>query len=122
MNLASISLCALLVAIVASCTTKINVGVLSLVFAWLIGVYFGGMSLNDVAAGFPTQLFLTLVGVTFLFTQAQLNGTLDKVVHYALRICKGNLGLFPIMFFCLALGIGSIGPGSIAAAALVAPM
>src|SRR5262245_55207772 len=103
MDLASISLCALIVAIIASCTTKINVGVLSLAFAGFIGVYFGGMKLNEVAGGFPTQLFLTLVGVTLLFTQAQLNGTLDKVTHHALRSCRGNLGLIPIMFFGLAL-------------------
>jgi Na+/H+ antiporter NhaD/arsenite permease-like protein len=122
MGLASMSLCALVVAIIASCTTKINVGVLSLVFAWLVGVYFGGMKLSELAEGFPTELFLTLAGVTLLFTQAQLNGTLGKVAHHALRSCRGNLGLIPIMFFSLALGLGSIGPGSIAAAALVAPM
>lgn len=122
MGLASMSLCALVVAIIASCTTKINVGVLSLAFAWLVGVYFGGMKPSELAAGFPTELFLTLAGVTLLFTQAQLNGTLGKVAHHALRSCRGNLGLIPIMFFSLALGLGSIGPGSIAAAALVAPM
>lgn len=122
MGLALLSLGALAVAIVASCTTKINVGILSLVFAWIIGIYFGGMKLNDLVAAFPTQLFLTLVGVTFLFTQAQLNGTLNRVAHHAVLSCRGNLGLIPIMFFCLALGLGSIGPGSIAAAALVAPM
>lgn len=122
MNLAAASLGALLLAIVVSCTTRINVGILGLTLAWVVGVYLGGMPLGQVVAGFPTQLFLTLVGVTLLFTQAQANGTLDKIARRAVRSCKGNLGLIPIMFFGLALGLGSIGPGSIASAALVAPL
>jgi Na+/H+ antiporter NhaD/arsenite permease-like protein len=122
MNLAWVSLFALAVAIIVSCTTKINVGILSMALAWIIGVYLGGMRLAEIAAGFPTQLFLTLVGVTLLFSQAQANGTLDKVAQRAVKSCKGNLGLIPIMFFVLALVLGSIGPGSIAAAALIAPM
>ena len=122
MSLATISLCALVLAILLSCTTKLNVGILSLVLAWLIGTYLGGMRLSELAAGFPTQLFLTLVGVTLLFTQAQVNGTLDRVAHHAVRSCRGNLGLIPIMFFFLALALGTIGPGSIASVALIAPM
>ena len=75
---------------------------LALALAWIVGVYAGGMRLNDVLSGFPTQLFLTLAGVTLLFTQAQLNGTLDRVAHAAVRVCRGNVGLIPVMFFVLA--------------------
>ena len=122
MNLAWVSLGALLVAIVLSCFTRLNVGVVSIAFAWLVGVFIGGMGLNDVLAGFPVQLFLTLAGVTLLFTQAQLNGTLDKLAHQAVRACRGNTGIIPITFFLLGLGIGSLGPGNIATAAMLAPM
>ena len=73
-------------------------------------------------AGFPTDLFLTLVGVTLLFTLARGNGTLDRVVRTALRGCRGNAGLIPIVFFGLSVGIASIGAGNIAAAALIAPL
>ena len=69
-----------------------------------------------------TDLFLTLVGVTLLFALAQGNGTLDQVVRTALRGCRGNAGLIPLVFFGLSLGIASIGAGNIAAAALVAPL
>ena len=41
--------------------------------------------MEQIAAGFPVQLFLTLVGMTLLFSQAQLNGTLDKLAHKAVR-------------------------------------
>ncbi len=122
MNLAALSLFALAVAVTLSCTTKINVGILSMALAWIIGVYLAGRPFAEVAAGFPTQLFLTLVGVTLLFTQAKVNGTLDKVAHRAVRSCRGSLPLVPVMFFFLAFVFGSIGPGSIASAALIGPM
>jgi di/tricarboxylate transporter len=122
MSLAWLSLGALFVAIVVSCFTRLNVGVLAVAFAWIVGVYFGGMRLDEVLAGFPIQLFLTLVGVTMLFTQAQLNGTLDQVAHRSVRLCRGNTGLIPVTFFLLGLGIASIGPGNVATAAMLAPM
>jgi len=122
MNLAVISVIALGVAILVSCVTTLNVGVLAIAMAWIVGVYIGNIPLNTVIAGFPTPLFLTLVGVTLLFTLAQSNGTLDKVAHHAVRVCRGNRGVVPIMFFFLAATLASLGPGNIATAALLAPM
>src|SRR5262245_39100052 len=122
MNLALISVVALAVCILVSCITTLNVGVLAIAMAWIVGVYIGNIPLNTVIAGFPTPLFLTLVGVTLLFTLAQSNGTLDKVAHHAVRVCRGNRGVVPIMFFVLAATIASLGPGNIATAALLIPM
>ena len=73
MNLAAISLAALFLAVFVSCVSKLNVGVLAIVMAWIVGVYLGGMKLDAVLSGFPTTLFLTLAGMTLLFTQAQQN-------------------------------------------------
>ena len=122
MDVATISLGALLITIIVSCVTKIHVGFLAITFAWVVGVYIAGLSPNEVMAGFPTRLFLTLVGVTLLFCQAQANGTLDRIAHRAVRYCRGNVGVMPIMFFTLAFTLASIGPGNIASTALVAPM
>ena len=122
MTLAWISLIALVIVLIVSCVSELNVGVLALAAAWIVGVYLAGMPLNDVLATFPTQLFLTLVGVTLLFSQAQLNGTLGKIAQAAVRVCRGNVGLIPIMFFLLGCGIGSLGPGNVATAAMLAPM
>ena len=122
MNLAVISVIALAVAVLVSCFTSVNVGVLAIAMAWIVGVYIGGITLNTVIAGFPTSLFLTLVGVTLLFSLAQTNGTLDKLAHHAVRLCRGNRGAVPVMFFVLAAALASMGPGNIASAALLAPM
>ena len=93
MNAAAVSLGALLVAIVVSCTIRLHVGFLAIALAWITGVYVSGMSANDVMAGFPTRLFLTLAGVTLLFSQAQANGTLDRIAHQAVRYSRGNVGV-----------------------------
>jgi len=126
-DLAWISLAALLVVIVVSCTTKLNAGYLAIVLAWVIGVFVAPaygktIGVKGVLAGFPVDLFLTLVGVTLLFSLAQTNGTLDRVARRGVQSCRGNAGLIPVMFFFLAFGLASIGPGNIAAAALIAPM
>jgi len=122
MNLAWISLVALLVAITLSMLTNVNVGVVSLAFAWIVGVYLGGMPLNTVIGTFPVQLFLTLVGVTLLFGMAGINGTLGRVAARAVRACRGNAGVIPVMFFLIAVALSSIGPGNIATTAILAPM
>jgi di/tricarboxylate transporter len=121
MTLAWISIGALVLAVAVSCTTAVNVGVLSLVLAWLLGVYLAGMSIEVVLEGFPTALLVTLVGVTLLFSAAECNGTLSRVTGRAVRICRGHAGLLPIMFFLLGLMISTIGPGATPTSALLAP-
>src|SRR5438876_6120759 len=122
MSLPVLSILAFAVAIVISCVSQINVGFLSIAFAFIIGVLFGGMKAADVAAGFPTSLFLILVGVTLLFSLASVNGTLDKVARRSVKLARGNVGMIPVMFFFLAAGLASIGAGNIATTALLAPV
>ena len=122
MPIAWISLAALLTAVTLSMVTKVNVGVVSLAFAWIVGVYVGGLPLNSVIGTFPVQLFLTLAGVTLLFGMAHVNGTLERLAARAVRLCYGNAGIIPVMFFAVALVLSTIGPGNIATAALLAPM
>jgi di/tricarboxylate transporter len=120
MNLAWLSVAALVLAVALSCTTTINVGVLSLALALLVGVY-GGMSPDAVLGGFPVALFVTLVGVTLLFSIAESNGTLTRLTARAVRLCRGHAGVLPIMFFLLGLFVATIGAGATPASALLAP-
>jgi di/tricarboxylate transporter len=121
MNLAWVSIGALVLVVALSCTTTINVGVVALVAAWVVGVYLGGMSVEAVLEGFPSALLVTLVGVTLLFSIAQCNGTLARVTAAAVRVCRGRAGLLPVMFFALGLAIATIGPGGTPTSALLAP-
>jgi di/tricarboxylate transporter len=121
MSLAWISVGALVLAVTLSCTTTINVGVLSLALALIVGVFLGGMSPGDVLEGFPVDLLVTLLGVTLLFAIAEVNGTLARLTERAVRACRGHAGVLPIMFFVVGFVIATIGAGATPAAALLAP-
>ena len=122
MSLAVLSLSALILALALSSISAINVGFLAIVMAWLVGVYAGGMTVEEVIAGFPVSLFLTLTGLTLLFSMAQVNGTLDRLTHRAVRSTGGPPGVIPFVFFVLTSILAAIGPGHIAACALMAPL
>jgi di/tricarboxylate transporter len=122
MNLGVLSLLALVLAVTLSCFTQLNVGLLSIVLAWIIGVYLGGMSVKEVAAGFPVDIFLTLTAVTMLFSMARVNGTLERVARIAVGLAKGRVGVIPILYFVLAAILASAGPGNIATIGLLGPI
>jgi di/tricarboxylate transporter len=119
---AILTLLALVVAIILSMTTRVNVGLLAIALAWAIGVYAARLTVETVIGGFPANLFVTLAGVTFLFAIAKSNGTLDLLARQAARLVRGNAGLLPILFFALAFALSTVGPGAIASVALVAPI
>lgn len=122
MSPAVLSLVALLVAIALSMASRLNVGVLAMAFAWLIGTYVAGWKVEQVAAGFPSSLFVTLTGVTLLFALAENNGTLERLAHRAVGLSRGHTRLIPILFFGIAFLLSSVGPGSITTVALLIPM
>jgi len=122
MNIALISLIGLCIAIVVSGVSRLNVGILAMSLAWLIGFYFAGMKVSAIVAGFPLGLATILFGVTFLFGQAQQNGTLGNLAERAIGLARGQRGLVPLLFFILPLVLATIGPGNIAAVALIAPL
>ncbi|CEJ15895.1 hypothetical protein BN1110_06244 [bacterium YEK0313] len=100
----------------------INMGVLAFVGAFLVGTLVAGMTANQIIAGFPGGLFLTLVGITFLFAIAQNNGTIDWLVRLAVKAVGGRIAAIPwIMFGVSALltAVGAVSPGAVA---IIAPI
>ncbi len=122
MSPAVLSLLALLLVIAGSLTSRINVGVLAVAFAWPIAVYAAGWKVDAVMATFPSSLFLTLLGVSVLFGVAQANGTMEAVAHGTVRLLRGRAAALPLLFFVLACVISTAGPGAISATALMAPI
>lgn len=122
MNIAFISLLALIAAVVLSGLFRLNVGIFAISLAWIVGHYLGGISIATILDAFPIGLATILFGTTFLFSQAQLNGTLEKVVHLAIRATRGHRALLPLIFFFLAVVLSSVGPGNISTIGLLAPM
>lgn len=121
-NPAVLSLLALLAVIVLSLTSRINVGVLAVALAWPVAMFAAGWKADALMGTFPASLFLTLFGVTLLFGAAEKNRTLGALTDRAVRACGRGTAALPWLFFLLAGVASSLGPGAIAATALVAPL
>ncbi|ANM14648.1 MULTISPECIES: SLC13 family permease [unclassified Rhizobium] len=114
----------LLVAMFVVATIQpINMGALAFAGAFVLGSMVIGMKTSDIFAGFPSDLFLTLVAVTYLFAIAQINGTIDWLVECAVRLVRGRIALIPWVMFLVAAvitGFGALGPAAVAILAPVA--
>ena len=122
MTAAQLSLAALLLAIVLSVITRLNIGTIAFTLAWLTGTFAAGWTADAILAGFPASLFATLVGVTLLFGVAEVNGTLARLTNSALRLAGRRTRWLPWVFFLVAGGVSSVGPGAIVSVALLAPV
>ncbi|TYP86200.1 SLC13 family permease [Blastococcus xanthinilyticus] len=117
-----VTILALVVIFAIATLLPINMGALAFVAAFVVGTLSVGLSTDDILAGFPAGLVLTLIGVTYLFAIAQNNGTVDLLVRGAVRMVGGHVAAIPwIMFFVTAL-LTAIGALSPAAVAIIAPI
>ena len=117
-----ISIYALVAMFVVATVLPINMGVIAFVGAFLVGTLVAGMQTKAIMAGFPAELFLTLVGITFLFAQAQNNGTIDWLVRLAVRAVRGHIAAIPWVMFGIAALLTGVGAVSPAAVAIIAPI
>jgi di/tricarboxylate transporter len=99
----------------------INMGALALVGAFIIGLI-AHLPARDIFAGFPGDLFVTLVGITYLFAIAQNNGTIDWLVHKAVWLVRGRIAAMPWVMFTVAAVLTAVGAVSPAAVAIIAPI
>jgi len=116
------SILVLVVMFVVGTALPINLGVMGFVAAFLVGTLLGGLSAEDIFGGFPANLFVLLAGVTYLFAIALKNGTVDLLMHWGLRLVRGNVGLVPWIMFSLTATLCGVGALSAAGVAVVAPI
>jgi di/tricarboxylate transporter len=99
----------------------INMGLLGITAAFIVGSAVG-VSEDDIFAGFPGDLFIILVGVTYLFAIANNNGTVDWLVHAAVKAVRGRVALIPWVMFGITAILTAVGSVVPAAVAIVAPI
>jgi di/tricarboxylate transporter len=117
-----LSIIVLAVMFLLATVLPLNMGALAFVGAFLLGSVFLGMSTNEILANFPGGLFLTIVGVTYLFAIAQNNGTIDLLVRGAVRMVGSKVALIPWVMFAITALITAVGALSPAAVAIIAPI
>lgn len=130
--LPQISLLVLVAVIAVGFIKKINIGFFSIGAAFLLmllgmavdfqvpaGEAMRALKASDVTKGFSSSMFVTLVGVTFLFGMASQNGTLDLFSKKIVALVGKRTYLIPVLMFFLSAFISAIGPGHIAAGILM---
>jgi di/tricarboxylate transporter len=122
-NIQILSVVALVVVFLLATVLPLNMGALALAATFFVGVLGLGLTTKQIFAGFPGDLFVTLVGVTYLFAIAQKNGAVDWLVERAVLMVRGHVIAIPwVMFLVAALltAFGALGPAAVAILAPVA--
>lgn len=100
----------------------INIGILAFVGSFIVGTFVLGLEEKEIFEGFPVSLFVTVVGVTYLFSVAKLNGTIDLLVDAGVRLVRGRAILVPWVLFAVAAVLTALGTFTPAAVALLVPI
>lgn len=122
MEIHIISLIILLLIFIIGAVFSINVGVLGFIAAYGYLVFSNSIELADIYAKFPADLFVLLVGITYLFAIVQTNGTIDIITNWGLSLVRGNVGLIPWLILFLCALLTSMGVASLAVCSIVAPI
>ena len=104
----------IVLALILGTRLNINIGLISLSFAFLLGTTAGGLTPGGVVALFPVPLFFNFMVATFLFGFAQENGTLKKVAEHLLYSCRGAGWLLGLLFFGVSAIVAGLGAGGAA--------
>lgn len=116
--MALFSLSLLVLAIMLGFFRKMNAGLICIGFS-LILAKVAGIPEKAVIAGFNYSLFLTLLGVTYLFSLAQNNGTLKLIAMKVVALAGKRTYLVPVYIFVFSTILSAIGPGCIPTMAIM---
>ena len=117
-TLSIIGLVILIIVIAIGFIKKINLGFMAIGAAFILAII-ANINAKYVTKSFDADMFVTLVGVTFLFGMASQNGTLDLFSKKVVALVGKKTVLIPILMFFLSAFISAIGPGHIAAGILM---
>lgn len=110
--LATVALMFLIAAIVIGFVRSINVGFVCLGLALILGLI-GGVSSKEILGGFPSSLFMTLLGTMFFFSLLQENHTLELLSKKMVGLVGKKHFLIPILIYFVSYLLSAAGPGAI---------
>lgn len=122
MNVDLIGVLLLLAIFVIGTVSRVNIGALGLLASFVLGGMILQESTSEILAGFPAALFLLVLGVTYLFSVASSNGTMEWMIHSAALLVRGRALAVPIGLFVAATVVTAFGAPAQAAVAILAPV
>ncbi|MBR0249175.1 MAG: C4-dicarboxylate ABC transporter [Synergistaceae bacterium] len=118
MNLAVVALIFLLAAIVLGFVRKMNVGLVCLGLAFILG-RIGNVPTRTILGGFPGNLFLTLLGTMFFFSLLQENNTLELLSKKIVSLVGTKTFFIPVIIYAASFLLSAAGPGAISVQAVM---
>lgn len=121
--IASIALFALVFAIVVGIKTNINLGIICIALAYLIGHFLVGIPAADIyMTGWPLKLFFMLMGMTLLFGIARINGSFTVLARQICSFSFGSRKLMCLIIFVFCAFVSMVGVGTIVTPAILLPL
>lgn len=100
MNYALISIIGLILAIIIGVKRKVNIGIVSLFFAFVLGFFVFKMNAKDIyVKGWPIGIFFVMMSAMFMFSFANVNGTMKLLAEKLAYAIKGKIRILPLVFF-----------------------
>lgn len=110
MNYALISILGLVLAIAIGTYKKVNIGVISLCFAFILGFFVFDMNVKEIyTKGWPIGIFFIMLSAMFLFSFANVNGTMKLLSAKLAYAIKGNVRALPLVFFAVTAAMTACG-------------
>lgn len=118
MNMAIASLVALAAAIILGFVLKVNVGIVAIGFAYVIGIIYD-LGASKITGGFSSSMAMTMIGVMYLFAIISNNGALELLAKKIANLAGRKKFLLYIAIFLIGAVISGVGPGAIPTLAII---
>ena len=84
---------------------KVNIGLIAMLYSFIMGVFFMGLKASDLTAMWPTKVFFTIMSITLFFGFATENGALGQFalkvitrhVPWGTIIMLGGIVILPVL-------------------------
>ena len=116
--MALLSLGLLLASIFLGFFRHMNTGLLAIGFALILGRVCG-IPDKEIIQGFNYSLFMILLGVTYLFSLAQLNGSLELLAKKVVALAGKHTFMIPIVIYVFSVVLSALGPGTVPTMAIM---
>lgn len=113
---------ALVLAVILGYTTRINIGLFAIAFAYLLGCFGLGLKPNEVIEMWPLKIFFVIFAVCLFYNFALINGTLERLAEHLLYRCRNVPWILPYAILLTATAIAAMGAGYYTVLAFMAPI
>ena len=117
-----LTIACIVVAIILGYSTRCNIGFFAIIFAYIVGTFFMGLSPKDIIAFWPISIFFVIFSVSLFYNFATVNGTLEKISEHLMYRFINYPYLLPFAIFMISAIIAALGAGFYTVLAFMAPL